>query len=226
MCVTALVSAEGNYWAQAHLSALGAQEGARQCLTGCSSGLVHGMPFAGSLGGSYAVIMRRRAIIAALLALGLVIAYSAVRYVPHERAGVWLVYDRFSNRQCAVTWSDFNQLCDTTFALWLYKSGLWRSTEDAFGPGHMDYVAPPITDGLAAPCESLTIVHIGNRGTTLGLSDGHVYYITPMDNSQPEQTKDRLGWRDGGSVQLCIYKDRTHRYYFPKIDNNLTMRFR
>jgi hypothetical protein len=150
----------------------------------------------------------------AILALLCVLltAYAAVRYPIWVQSGVVWRYDRLTQKLCAISWSDSAPLCSERLALWLYRTGLWTKTEGEFALWQIDYYSDstPQSPRILVGCDRRQIIHIGNRGSTLGLDNGHVYYVAPPDHLRPWLAADvlmkRHAWGDGAEVSFCQYR--------------------
>ncbi len=155
------------------------------------------------------------------IACVLLAIYAAVRYQVWPQGGVLYGHDRLTQTFCAITWSDTAPLCNERLALWLYRTGPWTETENEFVLWNIDYYADsrPQSPRLLIRCDQRQIIHIGNRGTTLGLDDGHVYYVAPSNRIHPWQPTDVLmkkhAWHDGAQVSFCLYQslNRNHTMF-------------
>lgn len=153
-------------------------------------------------------------------------AYAILRYQVASWMGAVTLHDRWSrsaSEACAITWSDSAMpLCNERLAMWLYHKGLRTDNERRFIAWKVDYFFPRAV-GRLERCDHLHIVHIGNRGTTLGLDDGSDYYIAPPTRDQhwldPETNMRKYGWHDGGDVLVCAYQNKyAYRYGIYKVD--------
>ncbi len=151
--------------------------------------------------------MKRSATVILLLAAFAMI----LRYELYSRNGTLMLGDRLHHGACAVTWSDFSQLCWPKVALLMYRTGLVRSSEKLYLRTHMHYEFLPITDGLARPCTNHKVIHVGNSGTTFGLDDGRVFGIQPAEYYNPGNFAKRNKLRPGASIQICYYKSQGKR---------------
>lgn len=111
--------------------------------------------------------------------------------------------------------------CNIRFALWLYRTGLWRGSENIYVYYHFDPMAKTPKDGLREPCTYHEIVHFGNMGTTYGFDGGHDYWVPPPTDKRhklhPDSWMKENGWHDGSTMKLCFYRERRRPYGYAEL---------
>jgi len=119
-----------------------------------------------------------------------------------------MVYDLVGPTFCSLTWEDLHHPCSMPIALFLADVGIVNRSENAyvlykFDPGFDVGERRLIPYG----CKAYSIRHVGNLGTTLYLSDAHVYYILPIKDQTfaPE-----LQARRNAIMNLCIARVSQH----------------